>query len=1310
MGTSLYFLVPTLLLVIAVLAVALKFGIRRAGQTDRGRMLLSVREIRTQTQLLISRVKRVIGTERDPYQVPWTVVLSESGPDPLGSASSALAYQTQGTESPVGRTHEGMQWAIYQKGVLVSFDRASLGEQVSRTEDARWDAFLGELGRVRSRRPLDSMVVAVPIQALIGQDNGHLSQVEAMATRLGERIWLAQNRYALRLAVYVVITGLDELPGGEALHHLPKHLQESILGWSSPHDLTQRFEPHWVDEALGQLGRDLHGLCTELCAAFPDQSTSPALLLSQRLSEANEATHVFCDRLMQSGGVHEPFFFRGVYWIGSGDRPLFTQHLLEQKIFGEFGLTRTASALRLARPVQSRVLRGLAWTALCIWTLGIGLTLFQMSRILPVLASGIDGLNRDALLRQSASQTATLDYAWRERTALTLIQGLEELSSSRVSALRDGTVLSFVPGSWPVFDNLLERTQHRIQREFQEVAADTIRRAIYRNTALITGVQTDPLSGELVFVAGECKPLPSQESPTKLTSPAIDRQPAYLHFKQLLSQLQSLDKAVGAYARLKTAARPSEEDFRRVAEFAFARTFDSDLVASTRLFKASLMSGQLDLQQTTLSAAAQCAAQAVHHQLLIQLVAQNPVLQSEREIQAAQRHLETLVDEGMDSSEILAGFRSLIVQLHAQRALLAEGGSTWMSGPQPNLELALAPQLESIRQNKLIGPALADRFRDEQRSANGQLLVRISETRAASGDPGLHFPTKAEEVQLSPERVAETKALEVLMALPFMTEANESPMRAPVAGAIVTWDIPSLERAVSLSSRRRQYLAEEFPKLPGRMRDLVLKELNLQVGMKIDDALERSYQTAGDHRLMQEQTSIGAYNTSIDLLTKLIADLREMNQPETVRQLDRVIQSDAQARLDRLGEQAEALGLFDLSSRGAQSLTGVNDQSLLGMDEAGVSDYFIQQTAQIEDLVLLAKAYQRALSQTSQRMQSDWAATLRDLDKYKAKDPRSSLAALEQFALLMSKPEDAAGCGGRLQTVRPPKRPVNLFDRRLRDLHQDLSLRCAMRDLEGFTQVWKRFAPGYNTHVAGRRPFTPYSPTARSADVSELGRLVQLLPRMPQLRADPTAVNPEVLKSIQRFGTQWTDIRSLLLPLFPADPAVAGGLDLQVTLRDHLDREKHGNKVIEWFFGTGRMNTRQTGLTAKPLRWKIGDPVRISLRFADQSPLVPVASAAQPWLSVQGRTASIRLDGPWAALDLINLLRSPEVSAESGGGQALEIRIPMAAAGQPGSGVTDEAVVYVTLSVSEPGKTTPLRWPSSFPGKLPETLTPSTGP
>jgi type VI secretion system protein ImpL len=183
-----------------------------------------------------------------------------------------------------------------------------------------------------------------------------------------------------------------------------------------------------------------------------------------------------------------------------------------------------------------------------------------------------------------------------------------------------------------------------------------------------------------------------------------------------------------------------------------------------------------------------------------------------------------------------------------------------------------------------------------------------------------------------------------------------------------------------------------------------------------------------------------------------------------------------------------------------------------------------------------------------------------------------------------------------------------------------------------------------------------------------------------------------------------------MLPLFPVDPAAPAGLDLQVTLRDHTDRERHGNKIIEWFFGAGRNNTKQTGLTLKPLRWKLGDPVRISLRFADQSPLVPVASPALPWLTVQGRTANIRIDGPWAALDLVNLLRSTEVSAESGGGQALEIRIPLAPAGQQGSTATDEAVVYITLALSEPGKTTPLRWPSGFPAKLPETLTQALNP
>lgn len=1305
MGTSLYFLVPTLLLVIAILGVALRFGIRRAGQPDRARSMLSIREIRRQTQTLLSRVSQIIGSDKDPYQVPWAVVLSESGPDPLGASESALAYQTKSKESPVGQSHEGMQWAIFQTGVLVSFDRSALGDQPTRQDDARWDAFLEELGKHRSRRPLDSIVVSIPIKALVGEGQEHLSQIETLATRIGERIWLAQNRYALRLAVYVVISGLDELPGGDILHQLPKPLKDSILGWSSPYDLTQRFDTTWVTQATLQASQNLQALATELCAAFPDPSTASITLLPQRMSEADAATEVFCERLMLAGGVHEPFFFRGLYWIGSGSSPLFSRDLLEAKIFGEFGLTRSASALKLARPIQSRMARGLIWAALGIWTVGVGFTLLQMNRILPVLASGVEGLNRDALLRQTAAQTATLDFAWRERTALSLINGIEELNSGRTTALRDGTVLSFIPGSWPLFDNLLERTQQRIQREFSEVAADTIRRAIYRNTASITGVQTDPLSGELLFVSGECKPIPAEKLTTSTGSPSIDRQPAFLHLKQILGQLQTLDKVVGAYARLKTTARASEQDFRRVAEFAFGRGFDSDLRSSTRLFQTSLMSGPYDLQTTTLAAVSKCAVQQVHHHLLTQLVTQNPVLNSEREIQQAQRHLETLVDEGMDSSEILAGFRALIAQLHAQKALLAEGGSSWMAGPQPSLETALAPQVDLIRQTKLMGPELADRLREEQKAANGQLTVKIGETKAASGDPGLIFSAKVEDVHLSPERLAEIKALESLMALSFMTEANEAPMKTPPPGTVVAWDLAALERAVSVSSRRRQYLAEDLPKLPSRVRELVLKTMNFQVGLKIDDALEYSYRSAGDHRSMQEQSTVASYNTSIDLLTKLLADLREMGHPESARQLDRVIHSDAQARLEKLGERSEALGLFDLSQKGADPSLPASEQSLLGLDEAGVQDYLMQQLAQLEDLVLLAKAYQRTLSQSSLRAQSDWAATLRELDRYKAKDPRASLSALEQFALLMAKPEDAAGCSARLQTVRPPKRPTNLFDRRLRDLHQDLSVRCAMRDLEGLKQVWARFAPGFNAYVAGKRPFVPYSPSSRPADVSEVSRLVQLLPRMPALSPSQLGISVETHRALQSFGAQWVDIRGLMQPLFPIDPSLPAGLDLQVTLRDHPDRERHGNKIIEWFFGSGRMNTRQTGLTLKPLRWKIGDPVRISLRFADQSPLVPVASASQPWLTVQGRTATIRMDGPWAALDLIRLLRSTEVSTESGGGQALEVRIPLAPSGQVGAVATEEAIVYVTLSLSEPGKTTPLRWPNGFPGKLPETIT-----
>lgn len=71
----------------------------------------------------------------------------------------------------------------------------------------------------------------------------------------------------MRFAVYVLVTGAEQLEGFSAFARaLPEPLRASMLGWSSPYDLSTTYQPGWVDEAVGTVVRSVSDVSAELFA------------------------------------------------------------------------------------------------------------------------------------------------------------------------------------------------------------------------------------------------------------------------------------------------------------------------------------------------------------------------------------------------------------------------------------------------------------------------------------------------------------------------------------------------------------------------------------------------------------------------------------------------------------------------------------------------------------------------------------------------------------------------------------------------------------------------------------------------------------------------------------------------------------------------------------------------------------------------------------------------------------------------------------------------------------------------------------
>ncbi|MFM8462739.1 MAG: type VI secretion protein IcmF, partial [Burkholderiaceae bacterium] len=255
-------------------------------------------------------------------------------------------------------------------------------------------------------------------------------------------------------------------------------------------------------------------------------------------------------------------------------------------------------------------------------------------------------------------------------------------------------------------------------------------------------------------------------------------------------------------------------------------------------------------------------------------------------------------------------------------------------------------------------------------------------------------------------------------------------------------------------------------------------------------------------------------------------------------------------------------------------------------------------------------------------------------------------------------------------------------------------------------EQWRAFSNDFNRLLKGRRPFIGQRSTLRANELIAISPADQadvsaILQRLPNVSPEVFARNnvPEgAAVPIRDFTAQTIQVRQLMASLFPPDPAAPAGLDVMVKFRAQTQGEQDGNKIIDWSISVGDQ-TLSLRDTPRALRWRVGQPVRISLRFANDAPIVPRTDADNPYLEVSRKNATFRFDGPWALFDMMQLMRNAELSDSRS--SMLRLDVPVQTDERDPTSRARTVRVFIGLTLSEPGKTTALPWPALFPERAP---------
>jgi type VI secretion system protein ImpL len=1372
-NTAIVTLLALTLLVLLLLGVVVWAAMKGAGQADKAaapkERRISTDSLRQSFRVAVELIEANLAARAERYNLNWTLVLNE------GTQGRELPLVQSGV--PLTASGQGISWNFFDNGVAIQLQTSYLGspDPADGGSNSTWDSFLGLCRSYRPDRPFDGIVLALPASLFLDGDSHDPLDVVARAKAVHRRLWLAQNRLALRFPIYIAISDCETIPGfARFAAALPEPLRRSMLGWSSPYELSAPFQAQWIDNAMNDVVRSLSDAGAELCALEPaGADSSDYFLLPAQVERLRAGLKLFADELMRPSAYHEPFLLRGIYLTGdcsdaavlagamakaepaprlvgedglppdalppdalpatlapgalealdaaadegailapghaghSSAVPAFLRDVFERKIFAETGLVRSASSQRLRRPAVNRALRWGAVAVPAVWVLGLGFGAVRLDTMSDQMVGYLERLERDTGGTLQAGLGRAADPAKARQRAIDALVAIERMDAAHMGSV-------FMPGSWPWFDGLHERLQRRMEKGFAENAFDPLRRAAYARVSQLTGVPVDPVSGSLIVGAQCTLPLNwAQNTQGGAAALNIEDLPEFGATLQYLAQLEQTEQLLAAMLRLKSprSGPASGDDLALVVHMLLGVDLTGNPARTAALFR-QVAQTVPSLSAEPLQEAAACSYHLAMRATLRRLFAENGLLASEQQIA---ENVRVLLDAGprpADPVAALQAWQQLRTGLRAQERYMAGGKGAWMRGT------ALAPgpawdnMLQRTEQLALLGKGPADAARKDANAGflefQGAWEAALASDRLIEGmGSGITWSDSNHAWAFADDRKALLDGLMGLLGQPYMKFNALARFAEVPSGATVSWDPARLDQALALADARKRFQAELMPKFPAPLQSSAAAVADAGLVQTARDLLAQSYFVSA-REMQAPQTEAGRGRA-----LRVRGWLEDIGAGAAAEELNGVLVKDALSRLQMLDETMARAQVFVPRDRAFRNWMGEKAPLLDAFgaaDAAGLNGYVAQQQSFVEAIGKDAEALlvQVGGAQAGNPLVARWQATVADLQRYRLKSPTSSLVALESFVLGGAADIDSGNCLDKLSARAAQRRGADLFAERMQMLQAGLYTRCRELSQSGFDDAWNRFATAFNRDLSNRSPFRTVSfdasakgERAPAADVEEVGNVLKLFERVPAAAqgGGRDAARPSAPVNLKKVDEQMQAVRDLLGPLFPSEDGQAAGLDVAVDFRANQGGEVDGNKIIEWTLSVGGQALRQRD-PARPLRWEAGMPVALTLRLAQDGPTVPKADPAQPGMTVDGRTVSYRFDDPWALLSFIAAHRDGDSGARA---QLLRFEFPTNQLAEGGRVQLRDAraKVFVRLTLSAPGKRTPLAWPSAFPVKVP---------
>ncbi|MBP5102224.1 type VI secretion system membrane subunit TssM [Pseudomonas protegens] len=254
-------------------------------------------------------------SERWRSDLPWYLLLG-----PQGSGKTSL-LDFSGLEFPLNKMGRKLtrdtsgtrhcDWYFAEHGVLIDTAGRYLSQGAADVDASAWNTLLGLLRKRRRGRPLNGVLVTVPVEALLSVDE---QELDTLAHQVRVRLQDIHQKLHVDVPVYLVLSKADQLSGfDEFFDQMSREESDQVLGASFSQEqsgtdvavLRQEFE-----ELLRRLNSQV---IMRMHQERDTQRRGRILDFPHQLGQIGERLCLFVDMAFTGNRYQRPSQLRGFY-------------------------------------------------------------------------------------------------------------------------------------------------------------------------------------------------------------------------------------------------------------------------------------------------------------------------------------------------------------------------------------------------------------------------------------------------------------------------------------------------------------------------------------------------------------------------------------------------------------------------------------------------------------------------------------------------------------------------------------------------------------------------------------------------------------------------------------------------------------------------------------------------------------------------------------------------------------------------------------------------------------------------------------